>query len=154
MMREGRSLRDGVVEARLRGILCGLAVLVFLATPVELILLEHTGDWQQLIPFVASFFGLVAAGWVTVEPSRTCLLGARAIAAAIGLITLIGVVLHFQANIELELEIHAGQAWTILWKQAVAGAAPLLASGILLMGALLILGATYAHPALRSSESP
>ena len=152
-MPELRSPQFGVVEARLRGILCSLAVLVFLITTLELLLLEHTGEWQQLIPFAASFFGLVAAGWVMVEPSPGRIKAARAIAVGIGLVTLTGVILHFEANLELELEIRPGQAISDVWLDALFGAAPFLASGILLLGALLILGATYAHPALRNGET-
>ncbi|MDA0379383.1 MAG: hypothetical protein O2899_07810 [Bacteroidetes bacterium] len=142
-----------IVKARLRGILCSLAVLVFLFTPLELLLLEHTGDWIQLIPFAASFFGIVAAGWVLVSPSRLRIIGARLLAAGIIGVTLIGVVKHFQENLELELEVRPGTGWPDVWQDALFGAAPFLASGILLLGALLIIGATYAHPALTSPKT-
>lgn len=140
---------SGIVEARLRGILCSLAILVYLITPVELILLDHVHEWQQLIPFVAAFFGLVTAGWVLVDPTRSRILAARAVSVAIAVVTVIGVGLHFQANLELELEIRPGTTFGDVWVEAAFGAAPLLASGILLLGALMILGATYAHPAAR-----
>lgn len=152
MMVEERAPREGVVEARLRGILCSLAVLVYLITPVELILLDHVHEWQQLIPFVAAFFGLVTAGWVLIDPTRARIIAARAVSVVITVVTLIGMGLHFRANLELELEIKPGTTFGDVWWDAAFGAAPLLASGILLLGALLIVGATYAHPSLRNGE--
>ena len=148
MMNEERSTAGGIVEARLRIILCSLAVLVFLITPAELVLLEHTEDWQQLIPFVSAFFGLVASGWVLVGPSRRRILGARTLSAGIIFTAAIGLVLHLQANFELELEIQPGTTLGDVWLDALFGPAPLLAPGILLLGALLVLGATYTHPSL------
>lgn len=152
-MSELRTPPDGVVEARLRMILCSLAVLVYLITPIELILLEHTEDPQQLIPFAAAFFGLVTAGWVLVDPTRARIMAARAVSVVIAVVTLIGVGLHFRANLELELEISPGTTAADVWLDAAFGAAPLLASGILLLGALLVLGATYAHPAIRHDSA-
>lgn len=153
MMVDKRAPQEGVVEARLRGILCSLAVLVYLITPVELILLDHVHEWQQLIPFVAAFFGLVTAGWVLVDPTRARIIAARGVSVAIAVITIIGVGLHFRANLELELEIRPGTTFGDVWFEAAFGAAPLLASGILLLGAFLILGATYAHPATRQGAA-
>lgn len=133
-------------EARLRGILCSLAILTFLFTPVELLLLEHTGTWLQLVPFVASFFGLVAAGWVLVEPTPARLSGARWLSLAIIGAAVVGSFQHFQENLELELEIRPSAVWTeVIW-EALHGSAPTLATGILVLGALLVLGATYRHP--------
>lgn len=144
-------LREGETEARLRGILCSLAVLTFLFTPAELILLEHTGDWVQLIPFVASFLGLVAAGWVLVDPSHARIRGARWLSAAIALSGVVGSIKHVLHNLELELEIRPGWTWVESLPDALQGAAPSLATGILILGALLILGATYDHPATRQA---
>lgn len=134
------------VEARLRIIFCSLAVLTFVATPMELLLLEHTEDWVQLVPFVASFFGMVACGWVLVDPTPARLTGARWICGSIVLIAIVGSVQHFLHNLELELEIRpSASVWDGVWP-ALYGAAPFLATGILILGALMVLGATYRHP--------
>ena len=135
------------VEARLRGILCSLAIFAFLFTPVELLLLEHTGDWVQLIPFAACFFGLVAAGWVLVEPSAMRIRNARLLSGAVVLTALIGSIRHLLHNLELELELHADTSWMEALWPSLHGAAPFLAPGILILGALMVLGATYRHPA-------
>jgi len=140
-------------EARLRGILCSLAVLTFLFTPIELLLLGHTETWLQLVPFAASFFGLVAAGWVLVEPSAARLSGARWLSLVIIGTAVIGTWQHFQENLELELEIRPGTTWTDVVWEALHGSAPTLATGILVLGALLVLGATYEHPALRQRSA-
>lgn len=133
-------------EARLRIILCSLAVLTFLFIPVELFLLGHTETWLQWIPFIACFFGLVAAGWVLVSPTTLRISGARILSVGISLSALIGSIQHFRENLALELEIRPGTVWTnVIW-DALHGSAPTLATGILVLGSLLILGATYRHP--------
>jgi len=134
-------------EDGLRAILCSLAVLTFLFTPVELLLLEHTKTWLQLVPFVASFFGLVAAGWVLVQPTRARITGARLLSGAIVLSAMVGSIQHVRENLEMELEIRPGADWTSVFWEALHGSAPTLATGILILGALLVLGATYRHPA-------
>ncbi len=135
-------------EARLRIILCSLAVLTFLFIPVELFLLGHTETWLQWIPFVACFFGLVAAGWVLVSPTTMRISGARILSAGISLSAVVGSIQHFRENLALELEIRPGTVWTDVFWDALHGSAPTLATGILVLGALLVVGATYRHPAL------
>lgn len=152
-MTDHRIRNGGETEARLRLILCSLAVLTFLFTPLELILLEHTEEWIQFVPFVASFFGLVAAGWVMVEPTSMRIRGARWLSVAIVSSGILGTVQHVLHNLELELEIRPGSSWTEVFVDALHGAAPSLATGILILGALAILGASYDHPAVRSSGS-
>jgi hypothetical protein len=135
-------------EARLRIILCSLAVLTFLFIPVELFLLGHTETWLQCIPFIACFFGLVAAGWVLVSPTIMRISGARILSAGISLSAVVGSIQHFRENLALEIEIRPGAVWTdVIW-DALHGSAPTLATGILVLGSLLVVGATYRHPAL------
>lgn len=138
------------VEARFRLILCALAIATFLVTPAELILLDHTHSVVQWVPFVSSFLGLVACGWTLVEPSPFRIRGARILSGVIVLSGVVGAFMHLRANLLLELEIRPNWTWTEALWPALHGSAAFLAPGILILGALLVWGATYRHPVLRS----
>jgi hypothetical protein len=49
----------------------GLVGLGTVGVFVELIVLEHYGDWNQLIPLVVAGLGLLAAVWITLAPGLT-----------------------------------------------------------------------------------
>ncbi len=137
---------DSPLEARFRLFLCILAIATFIATPAELILLGHTHSVAQWVPFVSSFLGLVACGWVLVDPSPSRIRAARIVSVAIIISGLFGALMHFRANMLLELEIHPNWTFTDAIWDAIQGSAAFLAPGILILGALLVLGAAYRHP--------
>lgn len=141
---------DSATEARFRLMLCALAITTFLITPIELILLDHTGDVVQWVPFLASFFGLVACGWILVSPTPMRIRGSRLLSIVVVLSGVFGAIMHFRANILLELEIRPNWTFTDAIWPALHGSAALLAPGILILGALLALGATYRHPAAQT----
>ncbi len=59
-----------------------------------------------------------------------------------------GVFQHLQGNLLFELDIRPGATvGAVLW-DALKGAAPLLAPGIMAMAAVVALSGTYCHPAL------
>lgn len=65
-----------------------------------------------------------------------------------------GVFQHLQGNRLFELDIRPGATvGAVLW-DALKGAAPLLAPGIMVMAAIVALSGTYAHPALVKSKQP
>ena len=138
---------DSALEARFRLMLCVMAITTFVITPAELILLGHTHSAIQWVPFVASFFGLVACGWVLTDPGSTRIKGARLLSAAIILSGFIGAFMHLRANLLLEMEIRPNSPLTEAIGPALQGSAAFLAPGILILGALMVLGATYRHPA-------
>ena len=138
---------DSALEARFRLMLCVLAITTFVITPAELILLGHNHSAIQWVPFVASFFGLVASGWVLADPGPSRIKGARILSAAIILSGILGAFMHLRANLLLEMEIRPNFTLIDIIGPALQGSAAFLAPGILILGALLILGATYRHPA-------
>jgi hypothetical protein len=62
--------------------------------------------------------------------------------------SLLGVYEHLVNNFAFELEMRPSAVWSDVWFQALRGAAPLLAPGILAVAAVVAIAATYAHPAL------
>jgi hypothetical protein len=138
---------DSALEARFRLMLCVLAITTFVITPAELILLGHTHSAIQWVPFVASFFGLVACGWVLADPGPTRIRAARLLSGPIILSGFLGAFMHLRANLLLEMEIRPNSPLVEAIGPALQGSAAFLAPGILILGALLVMGATYRHPA-------
>jgi hypothetical protein len=62
--------------------------------------------------------------------------------------SLFGVYEHIEHNLAFELEIRPGAGLGDVWFEALKGASPLLAPGILVLAAILAIAATYYHPAL------
>ena len=119
-----------------------MAAGVFVFTALELLLLEHTETLVQWIAFGLCALGLGCAVILLKSPSRRQLNAARMSAGVIILGTLYGIVEHVLHNMELELEIRPSATWMdVIWP-SLTGAAPLLASGILIVGALLLAAST------------
>jgi hypothetical protein len=137
-----------LVVQRLRVFLLGLSGWMCVATIVELLLSEHTESPTQLIPFILCGIGLVVVVLALVRPQRTSLLALRAVMGLLLLGSLFGVYEHLEGNLAFELEIRPGAAFGDVWFEALRGASPLLAPGILALAALVAIAATYYHPAL------
>jgi hypothetical protein len=143
------TMNTNVVEGRLRTFLLALSGLMCVGTIVELLLAEHTEELAQLVPFVLCGAGLVAVIAALVRPTRATLLVLRGVMAVLILGSLFGVYEHIQGNLAFALEIRPGAAASAVWFEALKGAAPLLAPGVLALAAVVALAATYYHPALR-----
>ena len=108
-----------------RGVL-GLLVLGTAGVLVELVVLNHYADANQMIPVAVCATGLIVAAWLALAP---------------GLV----VVRVFQ----FVMLVYAGSAVVGATLHTVGdAAAPVLAPGVLLQLGLLGLLATYRHPAL------
>jgi hypothetical protein len=86
---------------------------------------------------------------VLVRPMRPTLWGLRAVMSLVGLGSLFGMYEHFEHNLEFALEIRLNAVFGDVWFEALRGASPLFAPGILVLAALLAIAATYQHPLLR-----
>lgn len=136
-----------VVEYRLRNFLLVVTLFVLLVTLVELVLEEHTGEPVQWIPFVLCGLGLIAVLAALLRPQRSTLLALRFVMTLVALGGVLGIGLHVVNNFAFELEIRPNAAVGDVVMDALKGANPLLAPGILIFAALLALAATYYHPA-------
>ena len=137
-----------IVEQRLRTFLLWLAGSMCVGTIVELFLAKHYEDPLQLIPFGLCGMGLIAVLAALRRPQRTQLLALRGVMSLLLLGSLLGVYEHLVNNFAFELEMRPSAIWSDVWFQALRGAAPLLAPGILAVAAVVAIAATYAHPAL------
>jgi hypothetical protein len=117
----------------------------------ELALLEHYEDAKQMIPL--ALLGAALAAGVAVAARRgrgtvRVFQGIMALCVAAGAL---GVVLHYQGNVEFELERDGALGGLALFWEAVRGATPALAPGALAQLGLLGLAYTYRHPTLTPS---
>ena len=142
-------LRSGDFVDALRRLLLGLVVLGALGLEAELLLLEHYESAWQFTPLVLLGAALVAAVLVWRRPSPATVRFFQAVMALCVAAGAIGVFLHYDGNVEFELEREPLLGGLALFWEAVRGATPALAPGAMAQLGLLGLVYTYRHPALR-----
>jgi len=146
--RAGRADPGSVV----RRVLLATLLIGLVGTLVELLLLEHTEGFLQQVPLYLLIAGLLALGWHGVRP------GAASIRVLQGTMLLFllsgaaGVLLHYDGNVEFELEMHATATGFELFREAIKGATPALAPGTMILLGLVGLTYTLRHPALLASN--
>ena len=133
----------------LRFLLLLLLVAAIVGTAVELVLLEHTEEWQQLIPFALFGLALGVIGWHVVDRRARSLHALQATMILFIIAGGIGTVLHLKGNMEFAMETYPELSGLTLFREALIGATPSLAPGTMaLFGAIGLLYA-FRHPALR-----
>lgn len=144
-------MSDQPTLQRLRRFLLGVVAVIFLITPFELVLLEHTEELLQWIPFVVSGMGLLAVAGVWFLPEKRTLIIFRWVMAAVALSSFVGMYLHFSGNLAFTREINPSFSfWESIWP-AMKGSSPLLAPGILFLAGILGIAVTYKHPVFEKS---
>jgi len=126
-----------------------LAAAVFPGTIVELILERHYDKLLQYVPFVLCVAGLVTLAVVIVKATPLTIWAMRLVMTTMFPVTLLGMWEHLDGNMDFQRDIRPNAG---TWEQltnAIHGAAPLLAPGILALAAGVALIATYRHPALQ-----
>ena len=112
-----------------RGML-GLVGLGTVGVCVELVVLEHYTDWNQLIPLVVAGMGLLAAIWITLVPGLTALRAWQFTMLLFVGTGITGITMHYDVVSET---VHP----------------PLLAPGLFAQLGLLGLLYTFRHPSAR-----
>ena len=127
---------------RMRTILLGLVALGLAGTAAELFLMAHTEDTLQLVPFAAMLLAFVAIVWRLAAPRRAAVVAVR-IAMGVMMVTgAIGSALHFQANMEFQLELDKSlTGMPLIMKVLEAKSPPALAPGnMALLGCIGLAG--------------
>lgn len=114
----------------------------------ELLLLEHYEDPWQLVPLVLLALVVPATGWLLGKPSPIAVRVFRGLMIACTLSGVLGMYLHYRGNVEFELERAPELRGLALFREAMQGATPALASGALLQLGVLGLLAAFRHPSL------
>ena len=127
--------------------LLAVLILAFLGTGTELLLIGHTEDLTQWIPFVALGLGILSVGWVALRSSRLAVQQFRVLMGLFIVAGLVGIVLHYRGNAEFELEMRPTMAgFELIWN-SLTGATPALAPGSFVPLGLVGLIAVHRHPA-------
>jgi hypothetical protein len=142
--------------APLSWIRLSLLALVALGTvgmSVELLLIGHSEDGNQLIPLAVAAVGLVTVAAAAVRPRAGLIRLLQFVMLTYAGTGIIGITLHYQANAEFQREIDpALGGLALFWKVVEATAPPALAPGVMVQLGLLGLVYTYKHPALGEQE--
>jgi hypothetical protein len=125
-----------------------LATLLFGAAglSIELLLLEHVDGWQQIAPVALLGASLPLGGWLALRPSAAAV---RSLQVLMGLFIVSGAfgsVLHYEGNVEFELEMYPSMAGMELFAKTMTGATPVLAPGTMILLGLVGLAAAHRHP--------
>lgn len=114
-----------------------LLALGFLGTGAELLLLDHVeGIWQK-IPVALIALGLLALVLCTISRRPAFVRFFQSMMMLVLASGLVGVWLHFQGNMEFELEMHPEErGWPLIWS-TLKGATPALSPGIMIFLGLL-----------------
>lgn len=119
---------------------------------LELFFLEHTESLWQWLPLIALGIGLLSGMFVAIHPSRSTIGPFRLVMFAFLILGVLGVILHYQGNVEFALERDPSlSGLSLVWK-VLRGATPALAPGTLAQLGLLGLVFSWRHPALREDS--
>ena len=136
----------------LRRFLAAIFLLGSVGLAAELILIGHIQDALQQIPLVFIAAGTATLIWDAAQPSVWSLRLFRAAAVLLVAGGLLGVVLHYQSNVEFEREMYPDLRGFQLIREALAGAIPALAPGALVQ--LGLVGLAYAYHPSTKQDAP
>jgi hypothetical protein len=128
-----------------------LAILLLGVTGIiaELWLLGHTEDFYQLIPVALGVATILASAAVVMRPGAGTIRLFQSVMALMILSATIGAVLHFQVNLEFQLEMDPALSGMNLFRKAIlAKSPPALAPGAMMQLGLVGLAYTFRHPSL------
>lgn len=138
------------VLAKLRQYLLIISAGIFVMTVTELFFLSHWNETIQFLPFALSALGLLMLALAYFRPSRNVLTTMRWSMLVIAACSFIGFYEHMVNNYAFWLEIKPNATVWDLIKATLEGANPVLAPGILMLGAVIALMAIYKHPLLET----
>lgn len=140
----------GISVAKHAGILRKALLAIFLlgtlGAGIELVLLEHYAELAQLIPLGAMLAGLVVLAMWFLTRAPIVLRVLQVFMLLFCLVGIVGIYLHYESNVEFELEMNpSATGWPLIWA-SLTGAMPALAPGTMIHLGLVGLLYTYRHP--------
>jgi hypothetical protein len=140
----------------IRRVLLAILVIGIVGTTTELLLLKHTEEATQLIPIVLLGLGVIALVWHVARPSAASIMTLRLLMVLFVAAGLVGMVLHYEANVEFQREMDRSLAgMPLFWKAVAAKAPPALAPGSMSQLGLIGLAYSYRYPVgMAAHEGP
>ena len=137
----------------LRRFLLAIFLLGMAGISAELLLMGHYEDFYQQIPLGLAALSVAAVGGVVLKPGRATVNLFRLIMALLIVSGAIGAVLHFQVNMEFQLEMDPSLQGVNLYRKAIlAKTPPALAPGAMIQLGLIGLAYTFRHLARRGGS--
>lgn len=137
-----------------RRILLAILILGVIGISIELLLLGHDEDFNQLIPLVLAGATIVLGVLVSLKPSSATVRLFQLLMLLLVVSGAVGMYLHFQVNTEFQLEMDPSLKGMALFRKAIlAKAPPALAPGAMTQLGLIGLAYTFRHPALGSGRT-
>jgi len=136
-----------------RRLLLAILLLGIAGTSTELWLMAHTEDVYQLIPLALAGLAIVTVVPVAARPSRGAIRQFQAVMLLFLVSGVLGSILHFQVNMEFQLEMDPALSGMALYKKSIlAKTPPALAPGAMIQLGLIGLAYTFRHPALAAPK--
>jgi hypothetical protein len=121
----------------IRRLLAGIFLFGSVGTGAELLLLDHVEDAWQMAPLVLIGVACGLLALVALRPSPGAIRLFQLTMVAFVLSGVAGMALHYQGNVEFELELQPDASGLPLVWESLKGATPALAPGtMMLLGAL------------------
>ena len=137
-----------------RRILLAILIVGIAGISLELWLMAHTEDVYQLIPLWLAALGVIAIATVALRPSGGTVRLFQAVMALFLISGVVGAYLHFEVNMEFQLEMDPALSGMALYRKAIlAKSPPALAPGAMIQLGLIGLAYTFRHPALERGRS-
>jgi hypothetical protein len=138
-----------------RRILLVILLLGIAGISLELWLLAHTEDIYMLIPLILAAAAVPTAVTAALRPSPGIIRLLQAVMLLFLLSGVVGMWLHFEVNMEFQLEMDPALTGMALFQKAIhAKTPPALAPGAMIQLGLIGLAYTFRHPALQPGRTP
>lgn len=139
-------------ETAVRKLVLALFLVGSAGMALELFFLEHTESLWQWLPLIVLGAGILSGLVAAISPRRSTIRPFRMLMFAFLIVGLLGVLLHYQGNVEFALERDPSlSGLPLVWK-VLRGATPALAPGTLAQLGLLGFIFSWRHPALRENS--
>jgi hypothetical protein len=134
-----------LIQRNIRAVLLTLLLAGLIGTAVELVLLGHDEGATQIVPLVLIALGMVVVVWHGIASSPISMLAMRVTMVAFIAASAIGIVLHYQGNVEFQKEVDPSMhGFTLFMKAMQSKTPPALAPGV--MAHLGVLGLVCTYP--------
>jgi hypothetical protein len=143
-------MSSDTVLARLRQFLLSISAGIFVMTGIELIFVSHWNETIQLLPFGLCILGLISLTFAYFRPGRGTAKTLYWSMIVVGVCSFIGFYEHMANNLSFWMEIQPNATPGELIVATFNGGIPVLAPGILLLGAVIGQAAIYRHPLLET----
>ncbi len=138
----------------IRRVLLAILLIGLAGTTIELLLLKHDEDLAQFIPLVLIGIAFVAVAWHELHRGKASLRLVQITMLLFIAAGIVGMYLHYRANVEFQREVDPAIAGReLLIKAMTAKTPPALAPGSMSQLGLIGLAYTYRYPVRRRSDA-